>query len=658
MAVINQNNNNNNNNNHRQVPPAPPTHHPPMRPNEGVRVAQAGSPRPMNSEYLVHQMHRLNVQPEKPQAVNNAKPKETTVVEEIDARAPFYYLGYTFFKADAVPGHKSTWNHVERTKMNLSQSDLMKLVHKRTKKIPIAEQYQSLSKVKRAHVDQLISELRKSDPHFEWTCVYVKEDEKPFKGKNSRRGDYETLSVNVVIMRKATDLVFPKIPVDDHVDVEALPKPQDRVPTTHVHNNPSDSGPKGMPRSMQPSEPLVGPTIHQGPMPPALNHNQQPLPTRFHQSPPHQSPSHQPPPQLPQGYPGPRPHMAQGPWPWVHGMPAGMQPHHAQPGMPVSTMPATAMPNSAMPAPVMPGAAMSGQATVPHMVAQPNGLRGVHMAAGMLHQRQGFDPRAHFPGQQETHPSDKAPAPTTPPAPPETKPENVRPSTPAADPELELGLESSSVGDDESVFDFDDDSSITDSSDEEPELEDKPQPWRGSLYRRHSAPRAKHAYRTHYRKQPQKNGSDSKASRSGYPNGCIDVVPADSKHIDPRNEGAVSAGGGGGSGPSQEVSRPARDRPKIIHAPVSTDELDLEQLLAERAERFRGGRARNDIRARILDDREARLEHRERMVEYRARVLEERERLDDACYLGRRMSLREPGTFYGPRRYYLPEGLQ
>ncbi|GKZ23316.1 hypothetical protein AbraIFM66951_011709 [Aspergillus brasiliensis] len=647
MAVINQNNN--------QVPPAPPTHHPPMRPNEGIRVAQAGPPRPMNPEYLVHQMGRLNVQPEKPPAVNNPKPKETTVVEDIDARAPFYYLGYTFFKADAVPGHKSTWNHVERTKMNLSQSDLMKLVHKRTKKIPIAEQYQSLSKVKRAHVDQLISELRKSDPHFEWTCVYVKEDEKPFKGKNSRRGDYETLSVNVVIMRKATDLVFPKIPVDDHVDVEALPNPQDRVPT-HIHNDQSGQGPKGSSRSMQPSEPLVGPTIHQGPMPPAMNHSQQPLPTRFHQSPPHQPPPQLP--QLPQGYPGPRPHMTQGPWPWVHGMPAGMHPHHAQPGMPVSTMPA----------PTMSGAAMSGQANVPHMVAQPNGLRGVHMAAGMFHHRQGFDPRAHFPGQQETHPSDKAPAPapapvpvpapTTTPAPPETKAENVRPSTPAADPELELGLESSSVGDDESVFDFDDDSSITDSSDEEPELEDKPQPWRGSLYRRHSAPRAKHAYRTHYRKQPQKNGSDSKTSRSGYPNGIIDVVPADSKHVDPRSEGTVSAGGGGDSGPSQEVSRPARDRPKIIHAPVSTDELDLEQLLAERAERFRGGRARHDIRARILDDREARLEHRERMVEYRARALEERERLDEACYLGRRMSLREPGTFYGPRRYYLPEGLQ
>ncbi|PYI00672.1 hypothetical protein BO78DRAFT_380620 [Aspergillus sclerotiicarbonarius CBS 121057] len=626
MAVINHNN---------LVPPAPPSHHPAARPSEAPRVAQAGSPRPMNPEYLVHQMGRLNVQPERPPAANHQKPKDANTVEEIDTRAPFYYLGYTFFKADAQPGHKSTWTQVERAKMNLSQTELVKLVHKRTKKTPIAEQYQSLSKVKRAHVEKLINELRRSDPHFEWTCIYVKEEEKPVKGKNSRRGDYETLSMDVIIIRKAIDLVFPRIPVDDHVDVETLPKPKDRVPT-HIHNHPSDPGSKPMPRNMQPSEPLVGPTIYQGSMPPTMNNVQQPLPARFHP----------PPPQPPQGYPGSRPHMAQGPWPWMHGMPAGMPPHHIPSGMPATTMPSSAVPMTAIPRPVMPGSSMPGSAmpgNAPHMEAKINGVRGIPIAPGVPHQRQGFDPRPNLPHQPETHLLGKANAPT----PAEDKLENIRPVTPAAEPEVELGVESSSVGDDESVFDFDDESSVTDSSDEEPELDDKPQPWRGSLYRRHSTPRTK-PYRTHYRKQPQKNGSDNKSGRSGYPAGCIDVVPADSKHVDPRTD----------SGPGHEVTRPARDRPKIIHAPVSADDLDLEQLLDERNERLRGGRARNDIRTRILDDREARLELRERMVEYRARMLEERERLDEACYLGRRMSLREPGTFYAPRRYYMPEGLQ
>ncbi|OOF93092.1 hypothetical protein ASPCADRAFT_53841 [Aspergillus carbonarius ITEM 5010] len=619
MAVINHNN---------LVPPAPPAHHPAVRPNEAPRVAQAGSPRPMNPEYPVHQMGRLNGQPERPPPANHQKSKDVNPIEEIDARAPFYYLGYTFFKADVLPGHKSTWSQVERAKMNLSQTELIKLVHKRTKKTPIAEQYQSLSKVKRAHVDKLINELRKTDPHFEWTCVYVKEDEKPVKGKNSRRGDYETLSMNVIVIRKATDLVFPRIPVDDHVDVEAPPKPKDRAPT-HIHYHPSDSGSKSMPKNMQPSEPLVGPTIHQGPIPPAMNNVQQPLPARFHP----------PPPQPPQGYSGPRPHMAQGSWPWMHAMPAGMHPHHPPSGMPGSTMPNPAIPRPAMPGAAIPGPAMSGPAlpgNAPHIEAQTNGVRGIPIAPGMPHQRRGFDPRPILPNQPETYPVGKVNAPAL----AEDKPENVRPATPAAEPELELGVESSSVGDDESVFDFDDESSVTDSSDEELELDDKPQPWRGSLYRRHSTPRTK-PYRTHYRKQPQRNGSDNKSGRSGYPTDCIDVVPADSKHVDPRTE----------SGPGQEVTRPARDRPKIIHAPVSADDLELEQLLDDRNERFRGGRVRTDIRTRILDDREARLELRERMVEYQARMLEERERLNEACYLGRRMSLREPATFYAPRRY-------
>ncbi|RAK95239.1 uncharacterized protein BO80DRAFT_369289 [Aspergillus ibericus CBS 121593] len=630
MAVINQNN---------LVPPAPPTHHPAARPGEAPRVVQSGSPRPMNPEYLVHQMGRLNVQPERLLAATHQRPKEATTLEEIDARAPFYYLGYTFFKADAQPGHKSTWSQVGRTKMTLNQTELFKLVHKRTKKTPIAEQYQSLSKVKRVHVDKLISELRKSDPHFEWTCVYVKEEEKPVKGKNSRRGDYETLSMDVIIMRKATDLVFPKISVDDHVDVETFSKPKDRVPT-HIHNHPSDPGSKPMPRNMQPSEPLVGPTIHQGPMPPTINNVQQPPPVRFHP----------PPIQPPQGYPGSRPHMAQGPWPWMHGMPAGMHPHHLPSGMPATTMhssavpmsaiPRPAMASSAIPRPAMSGPAMSGNA--PHMETKINGVRGFPIAPGVQHQRHVFDPRPNPPHQPETHPVGRPNASAA----VEDKPETVRPVTPAAEPEVELGVESSSVGDDESVFDFDDESSVTDSSDDELELHDKPQPWRGSLYRRHSTPRTK-PYRTHYRKQPQRNGSDNKSGRSGYPTGCIDVVPADSKHVDPRTD----------SGPGPDVSRPARDRPKIIHAPVSADDLDLE-LLDERNERFRWGRARNDIRTQLLDDREAQLELREQMVEIQARMLEQKERLNEARYLGRRLSLREPGPFYAPRSRYMPEDLQ
>ncbi|PWY63881.1 hypothetical protein BO70DRAFT_269184, partial [Aspergillus heteromorphus CBS 117.55] len=617
-------------------------------PNQAPRVMQPAPPAPVNPEYLVHQMNRLHVQPERAPVANTQKVKEAAVgvVEEIDARAPFYYLGYTFFKATAIPGHKSTWSHVERSKMNLSQADLLRLVHKQARKSPIAEQYQALSKVKRAHVDQLISELRKSDPRFEWTCVLVKEDEKPFKGKNSRRGDYETLSMNVIIMRKAADLVYPKIPVDEPIDVVDSSKPKDRVPT-HVHNHPPALGPKPVPRNVPPTEPLTGPAVHQGPVLPPVNSVQQPLlPPKFHQ----------PPPPPPPGYLTSRSPVAHGGWmPWVPGMPGMPAPMHQHRA-------------PQHPPPGMHGAVMAGPVNAPHVETPVDKGRGVPVAPGMPHPRQEFSPRFNLPPQPESQPWSKVhtPVPTAmEPKPdpkleakPEIKPETLPSVTPTAEPEADLGMDASSVGDEESVFDFDDESSVTESSDDEADPDDKSQPWRGSLFRRHSSPRGKHGYRTHYRKQPQASGTDHKSGRSGYRTGSIDVVPADSK-LDAR---AAEAGAGGPAGPagaSREVARTGRDRPKIIHAPVSADELDVEHLLdRDEGERLRGGRVRSDLRTRMLDDREARLEQRERMVEYRARMLEERERLDEACYLGRRLSLREPGVFYPRRSYFMPDGLQ
>ncbi|PKY03478.1 hypothetical protein P168DRAFT_290645 [Aspergillus campestris IBT 28561] len=224
---------------------------------------------------------------------------------------------------------------------------------------------------------------------------------------------------------------------------------------------------------------------------------------------------------------------------------------------------------------------------------------------------------------------------------------------PGLDAEAEWGPESSSVEDDEpELLDAEDLSSVTDGSDEEDELH-PPEGWRGSLYRRHSpvkpAPQAPR-YRTHYRKQPSKSRSASKQGRRRYPGGVVDVVPADSKHGSRR-----TAKGG-----SRELlPRPAR--PTVIHGPVSSDDLDL--ALVE--DPFRGGRARNDIRTRILDDREARIERREKMIDYRTRLLDDRlserldDRLDEPSYLGRSMSLREPTSYHPSRRYssYLPGGL-
>lgn len=132
------------------------------------------------------------------------------------------YEGYTFFKADPAPGQEATWSRVERTKMHLNQSEFFKMVQKRANKISSAKQYQTLSAIRRAHINQLIHEQRRSNPQIDWSCVYAKECLRPSKARNAGPGDEETVSMDIVLMKRPIETQsYPRTPMGDLVDLRA-----------------------------------------------------------------------------------------------------------------------------------------------------------------------------------------------------------------------------------------------------------------------------------------------------------------------------------------------------------------------------------------------------------------------------------------------------
>ncbi|OOQ85517.1 hypothetical protein PEBR_25036 [Penicillium brasilianum] len=142
-----------------------------------------------------------------------------THVQELPAD-PINYEGYQFFKADPIPGQKPTWTRVERTRMHLSQSDFYNMVQKRANKISAAHQYQKLSATRRAHVNQLIHEQKKLDPSVEWSCVYAKERDRASKARNAHPADYETVSMEIILMKRPlNNRPYPRTPMGDLVDL-------------------------------------------------------------------------------------------------------------------------------------------------------------------------------------------------------------------------------------------------------------------------------------------------------------------------------------------------------------------------------------------------------------------------------------------------------
>lgn len=662
MVAINQN----------ARPHVPPVH---LRPGEAPRIIHHSNPGLMNPTQLAAQLGQLNVGG-RPSNGQHAKAPVAPHVHAHDVSAPTpLYEGYTFFKADAGAGQKSTWGRIERTKMSQGQNELSKMVQTRSKKLPAAEQYEALTKAKRTLVDQLIEQRARFDAHLGWECVYAKTEEKP-KGKNARRGELETVSMDVVIMGLAKAATNPNAP-QKSVKIETPEETKEKNLEKPVHPTAEkETRPINKISDLKNKVQWVKPG----------NTRQQPPTMKIHIPQRDDSPP-----------PYPRPQAPPDPNPFPHPRPA--EGHSSGRGQPMerpwSQAPAVQQPYNVPQAQPNLGSGRgmpsAGAQAVPpsHNGFYPRRMevRGrppfVRPAAGPAPETQHSRARSG----SEPHPVNGHPGSVQPPhdLPGKSKsPVDSEDDRTTGTPNLTERVKwpaGSSETEDESILsggdDEDDWSSVTEDlsdesdldSEEDEELENKtpqkPQPWRGSLWRRHSSQKLNRrhpVYRIHCRKwpnssSPNKDGDDSNPNRGRSPAGNTDCsmeeVVSTTRHTSDNNAEWRAATGQ----PPREITVPGtRGRPTIIHeaeanpGPLDSSSgaqspLDEEQV-----------RMHNDIRTKILNDREARLERREKLVDFHAKMLAEK--LEEARFMNQRMALREPfyyRPYSPPRRYPLPE---
>ncbi|KAL2011399.1 hypothetical protein VTN00DRAFT_4117 [Thermoascus crustaceus] len=270
-------------------------HHPPPRPTNSVQRGTQFMGQNDVEDDIAGRMRMLDIDSHSPAKGREGMDQSQTLqgLQPLDmsATTPFYE-GWTFYQADPEePGQRPTWSRATKTKMHLSQDVLAKMVQRQKKKMTTAEQYQSLSKLKRAHVDRLIEDhkIQDNDPRFDWSCVYVTLDMKQVKRKGARRGNYEVISMDVVIMRKlrpdisirlamvtppASKTVFGEL-VDLNTPSRATLKDKDQRKFDNSNAGPDPRPTKGMPMDGQ----RFGQGFGQEVLPPGMaNMPQQPSP--------------------------------------------------------------------------------------------------------------------------------------------------------------------------------------------------------------------------------------------------------------------------------------------------------------------------------------------------------------------------------------------
>ncbi|KAL4747862.1 hypothetical protein BDW72DRAFT_181777 [Aspergillus terricola var. indicus] len=460
----------------RMNPPMPHPHHAAAHPGERPHFSLNNPSSSVNFDYLANQMNNVNIQQDRFSPSTESRSRDFTANADIDDHTGAYYVGYTFFKAPAAPGYQPSWKKVEKTRMNLRQNDLADLVRKGSKKRSVADQYQSLSNVKRPHVDRLVENLRQSNPHLQWICVYVKEDTRDIRGKNFRRGDYETTSMHVILMGKSTN----------------RPTSTSEVPTRLRDQGPLQSQ-RPLPETQH--RPFVGhglytdiramPGYPQTPMPPQM-HSMQPDPTQIHQQGPV---PFRPPPQNVMREPSYSEEAGR-----THNVP------RSQP------TPAPVIHNHKHPAPAPAIKPSLPEHGAPRVAVEPD--RKDHKKE---------TPYRNMPPDRK--PQAKAKRDMSPKQRPEPEPDPVY---------------DSASSDDILTPDQDYDVSGEELSSREVKALKTSEPWRGSLYRGHSSSQPRHRYRTHYRKDPSYRRESHRAGDHGYREyrneSVIDIVPADSRH--------------------------------------------------------------------------------------------------------------------------------
>ncbi|KAL8710050.1 MAG: hypothetical protein Q9220_005321 [cf. Caloplaca sp. 1 TL-2023] len=112
------------------------------------------------------------------------------------------YEGYNFERINPQhPNEKATWSLVTKTRMPVSQGDLLAMVNKQKRKRSSAAwdllQSDEMKGYKRLQVDELINNRARSDPRFEYTLAGLKLDQ-----TRDKRGNRGTSAFQVILKRQ------------------------------------------------------------------------------------------------------------------------------------------------------------------------------------------------------------------------------------------------------------------------------------------------------------------------------------------------------------------------------------------------------------------------------------------------------------------------
>lgn len=608
--------------------PMPHPHHAPTHPGERPHVLFNTPHSPVNHDQLANQMNQLRIQQERLSPRNERRSSRDSIAStDIDEDAATWYVGYTFFKAQPAPGHPYSWRNVDKAKINLGQGDLANLIRKRTRKMSTADQYQSLTPVKRPHVDRVIEDLQQSNPQFQWSCAYVKEETRDVKGKSFRR-DYETTSMSIILVGKRTNRSFSGEPREFR---DQMPGQAQRPSPQNQHRPIVGNGPYADPRSV----PNISPT----PMPsqmPGMQHglaqSHQPGPDAFRL-----------PPQNPMAALNPMaaqsPMAAQHPMATQNPMPAQNPmtvrtpipgPQHSDYGNWTQDVTRDSLPHPPLPHPPNPRPAVHNPISQPFVAHtrpddQEDDARRVKVDPRVQNNRN------EMPHQNTTHRHQ-----------PEfhvdhrmnAKGKRIKSPKPLFGSEPDLVYDSTSSGDENPTLEYYDDDSEEEFSSREVKSNKARLLSRGGVHRGARSPsQSHHRYRTHYRKQPRRLAD--RGNRRYREDADIDLIPAEGVHS---ARSVVRTHGGG---------RQWGVQPRIIHQEPSSDELDVLMMNQYR------GQPQNESRSRVLDNWQAELAQRENFIEYQEQRLKNtfrNDRMDDMGYMYRSRSLRDPMPAYA--RHY------
>ncbi|KAL8940012.1 MAG: hypothetical protein Q9216_003035 [Gyalolechia sp. 2 TL-2023] len=244
------------------------------------------------------------------------------------------YEGYNFERiAPQQPNEKATWSLVTKTKMPLSQSELLAMVNKQKRKGPSAWQLlksDEMKGFKRKQVDQLIDDRTRADPRFGYELAGLKLDQ-----YSDKRGTRGTSAFQVILRRHLRkDLAS-----DGPAGLRRLQEPhREIVDLTGMSEDPSEGSGQGFfggnspPRHNFPPPPNHGFPEHPDFRPPV-----HPQPFVPHPGPPMHEAQHEihhgsaPPPHMPP-FEGPFIHQdplpVHPPPPFMPNMPPHMPYHH------------------------------------------------------------------------------------------------------------------------------------------------------------------------------------------------------------------------------------------------------------------------------------------------------------------------------------------